>query len=110
MRYGLSYMGWPCFITPRLPIGITGGTYDVRRIGNTVTSQSAITKKSPYGLPPSCTLLTRLIPSFRTWPTTYTWTKDHRPCGQSCAHGKVEAGGEEESRRGESNPRPAHYE
>ncbi len=53
---------------------ITGGTYCVRRLGSTVASRIDITRKwSPSGLPPSCKFLTRVVPSFRNWPTTYRW-------------------------------------
>ncbi|MBN1321147.1 MAG: hypothetical protein JXA87_09940 [Thermoleophilia bacterium] len=53
---------------------ITGGTYYVRRTGSTVASRIDITRKwSPSGLPPGCALLTKVVPSFRNWPTTYRW-------------------------------------
>jgi len=53
---------------------ITGGTYYVRRTGSTVASRIDVTDKwSPSGLPPGCTLLTKVVPSFRNWPTTYRW-------------------------------------
>ncbi len=53
---------------------ITGGTYYVRRTDSTVASRIDVTDKwSPSGLPPGCTLLTKVVPSFRNWPTTYRW-------------------------------------
>ncbi len=54
--------------------GITGGSYLASREGDQVAVAFDVTEPwRPTGLPLSMQILTRVVPKFRTWPTTYRW-------------------------------------
>ncbi len=54
---------------------ITGGTYALSRAGDTVSAGLDVTEPwRPSGLPLSFRVFTRLVRSFRRWPTTYAWS------------------------------------
>jgi hypothetical protein len=55
-------------------VPITGGSYSASREGDRVTVELDVTERwKPHGLPPSMELFTRVVPMFRTWPSTYRW-------------------------------------
>ncbi len=57
-------------------VHITGGTYHaLRRPGDRVEVGLDVTERwqPPAGLPPLMRVVTRVIPTFRRWPTTYRW-------------------------------------
>ncbi len=53
---------------------ITGGSYGISRTGNRVAISLDVTENwKPSGLPLSMEVFTRIVRTFRTWPTTYRW-------------------------------------
>lgn len=55
-------------------VPITGGSYRVSREGDRLPIELDVTEHwKPSGLPLSMKLFTRLVPMFRTWPSTYRW-------------------------------------
>lgn len=53
---------------------ITGGQYSLARSNTIITcSFNVLQNWKPVALPLSCRLLTGIVRSFRTWPTTYIW-------------------------------------
>lgn len=54
---------------------VTGGTWHVRRRQGDVLALLDVTRPwRPKRLPPLMWLVTKVMPLFRTWPTTYRWT------------------------------------
>lgn len=54
---------------------VASGTWRVHRDGATRRVDLDVTRGWPArGLPPLMTVVTRVAPVFRTWPTTYRWT------------------------------------
>lgn len=54
--------------------GITGGTWWARRRGREVELGMDTTRRwEPKGLPLLMRIVTRIVPTFRRWPTTYCW-------------------------------------
>ena len=55
-------------------VPVTGGSYSASREGDRVAVELDVTERwRPYGLPTSIELFTRVVPVFRTWPSTYRW-------------------------------------
>lgn len=55
-------------------VNITGGSYSASREGDRVAVELDVTENwKPSGLPIFMQLFTRLVPMFRTWPSTYRW-------------------------------------
>lgn len=55
-------------------VSITGGSYSASREGDRVAVALDVTKRwKPSGLPTSMELFTRVVRTFRNWPTTYRW-------------------------------------
>lgn len=53
---------------------ITGGSYNLLRDGNRINIEIDVTDYwKPSNLPLSFRIFTRLVSSFRKWPTTYSW-------------------------------------
>lgn len=57
---------------------MTGGTWQARRTGNRVELALEVTRRwrPPRSVPLLLWTVTRLIPVFRRWPTTYRWHAD----------------------------------
>lgn len=55
---------------------VTGGTWHARRHGDRVDLGLDVTRpwRPPPGRPLLMRIVTRVMPLFRTWPTTYRWT------------------------------------
>lgn len=54
---------------------MTGGLLRAMRVGDRVDLELTVTERwTPHGLPPLVWGVTRLVPTFRQWPTTYRWT------------------------------------
>jgi len=54
---------------------LTGGTVQAERVGDRVGLVMEVTEPwTPHGLPPLVWGVTRIVPVFRQWPTTYRWT------------------------------------
>jgi hypothetical protein len=74
---GLSE-GSPAFGAWRISVDdrvITGGRWHATRHGSEVEVGLDVTRRwrPPPGLPPLMRIVTRVIPVFRRWPTTYRW-------------------------------------
>ena len=69
---GVSALGRWSFRLAGVPI--TGGSYGVSRSGDRAAVALDVTEPwKPSGLPLSMRILTRVVPKFRMWPTTYRW-------------------------------------
>jgi hypothetical protein len=57
---------------------LTGGTWRAQRHGEQVELGLDVTEpwQPPRGLPPLLRFVTRVMPTFRRWPTTYRWRAD----------------------------------
>lgn len=54
---------------------ITGGSWSAERTGDRVDLAMEVTEHwRPRGLPLLMRLVTRIVPTFRQWPTTYRWS------------------------------------
>jgi hypothetical protein len=59
--------------TPGVP-PLTGGRWSLRRHGDTISAAMDVTDGwRPGRLPPLLAVVTRAVPVFRRWPTTYRW-------------------------------------
>ncbi len=57
---------------------LTGGTWHALRTGDRVALVLEVTRRwrPPAGLPLLMRVVTRVVPVFRSWPTTYRWTAE----------------------------------
>ncbi|MFP3915013.1 MAG: hypothetical protein ACLFWM_09070 [Actinomycetota bacterium] len=84
---------------------LTGGTWHGRRRDTQVDLALDVTRPwtPPAGLPPVMRVVTRVIPVFRRWPTSYRWTAqvrlDQTPAAMTSRWERTGEGGSESYRR-----------
>ncbi|MFA9429542.1 hypothetical protein [Egicoccus sp. AB-alg2] len=71
---------------------MTGGVWQATRAGERISLGLDVTEpwRPPSGLPPLLRAVTRLLPTFRRWPTTYRWRGEVRLASTASLSGRWE--------------------